>query len=193
MAEPLKTAEPVPATPVRDPKDVEENKDLAALSYAWIMAVVLLISKKHSPFVHFHAKQGTVLFILSVIFWLIPYANRGLELLVFFLMVWGFLASAQGHWTELPFVGPLARGKCTFRGSWKQTVAAIVHAKHWVVDLWTHHDRSQTGSTKDQGHKGAILTPTHKTFDKLSASTLPLTPSFPIQSDIPPVDSSTKL
>lgn len=141
MAGPLTTAETVPASHPRDPKDVGENKDLAALSYAWIMSVVLLFSKKQSPFVHFHAKQGTVLFALSIIFWFIPYANRALELLVFFLMVWGFLAAAQGHWTELPFIGSLARGKFTFRGSWKQTVGAMVNAKRWVVDVWTHHDR----------------------------------------------------
>jgi uncharacterized membrane protein len=153
MAESVQTQEVVIHMPTHDPADVEENKDLAALSYAWIMAVVLLLFKKHSPFVHFHAKQGTVLFILSVIVWFIPYANRGLELLVFLLMVW----------TELPFVGPLARGKFTFRGSWMQTVTAIVNAKKWVVDLWKHHDNKNE-----------------------------LSPSSPHQ-DIPPVDPTSKL
>ncbi|MEK7562820.1 MAG: hypothetical protein AAB544_00300 [Patescibacteria group bacterium] len=128
------------AAPQRDPKDVEENKDLAALSYAWVMAVVLLFAKRKSPFVHFHAKQGTVLFVLSLLFLMIPYANRVLELLVFAFMVWGFLAAAQGHWTELPFVGPLSRGKFRLRGSWKQTVSAIVNCKNWIRDLWSKHD-----------------------------------------------------
>lgn len=197
------------APETRDPKDVEENKDLAALSYAWIMSVVLLFLKKHSPFVHFHAKQGTVLFILSLLFWKIPYANRILELLVFFLMVWGFLASAQGRWTELPFVGHLARGKCTFRGSWKQTVAAVVHAKNWLVDLWTHHD--QGGNPNSQGPRATTSSvssqqpatsnsqsafPTPNTQHPTPSVTFPLQPSSPSLSlthqDIPPVDSGKR-
>ena len=131
------------APTAHDPKDVEENKDLAALSYAWIMSVVLLIAKRKSPFVHFHAKQGTVLFVLSLLFLMIPYANRVLELFVFAFMVWGFLAAAQGHWTELPFVGPLSRGKFKLRGSWKQTVGAMVNCKNWIRDLWSKPGTSE--------------------------------------------------
>lgn len=130
-------------TPQPDLKDIEENKDLAALSYAWIMAPVLLIAKKQSAFVHFHAKQGVVLFVLSILFVFIPYANRLLELLIFLLMIWGFLEAAQGRRTELPFVGALARGKFSLRGSWKQIVDAIVDSKHWLVRLWKHHDPVQ--------------------------------------------------
>ena len=126
-----------------DPKDIEDNKDLAALSYAWIMAPVLLVSKKHSAFVHFHAKQGVVLFALSILLVFIPYANRVFELLVFLLMIWGFLEAAQGRRTELPLVGALARGKLSLRGSWRQIVEAIVRAKNWLVRLWTHHDAAQ--------------------------------------------------
>lgn len=132
--------QPPPAASARDPKDVEENRDLAALSYAWVMSVFLLIAKKKSPFIHFHAKQGTVLFVMSLLFLMIPYANRVLELIVFAFMVWGFLAAAQGHWTELPFVGPLARGKFQLRGSWKQTVAAVLGCIHWMRELWHKHD-----------------------------------------------------
>ncbi len=151
---------------VQELNDAEENKDIAALSYAWIMAPVLLISRKHSPFVHFHAKQGVVLFILSLLFVFIPYANRVLELMVFLLMIWGFLEAAQGRKTELPFVGALARGKLTLRGSWKQTVAAIVSAKHWLVQLWTHHEQPQNST---------------------------LGPSVLVHRDIPPLDPDTKL
>lgn len=150
MVTPL-PSETTPASSQRDLKDVEANKDLAALSYAWIMSVVLFISKKHSPFVRFHAKQGTVLFAFSIFFLFLPYANRILELLIFFLMVWGFLAAARGHWTELPIVGPLARGKLTLRGSWKQTVGGIVNIKRWATDLWKKHDRPADGDSEGQG------------------------------------------
>jgi uncharacterized membrane protein len=169
-----------PNTPVRDLKDVEENKDLAALSYAWVMAPVLLLSKKRSAFVHFHAKQGAVLFALSLLFIFIPYANRFFELVIFLLMVWGFLDAAQGKWTELPLVGALARGKFTVRGSWKQTVAAIVSARHWCAGLWTHHDRLESSGTTNQA-PGTNIVP----------ATFPLQPS--VHQDIPLLDPESKI
>lgn len=120
--------------------DVDRNRDLAALSYAWIMAPLLLIVRRHSPFVHFHARQGTVLFVLSLIFLPIPYANRILEIPVFLLMVWGFLEAGQGKRTELPVIGMLARGSFSLRGSWRQTVDSIVRGRHWLLALWNEHD-----------------------------------------------------
>src|SRR3989339_630004 len=43
-------------------QDVEENKTVAALSYAWILCLVPLLGKRNSKFAQFHAKQGLVLF-----------------------------------------------------------------------------------------------------------------------------------
>jgi uncharacterized membrane protein len=123
-----------------NPRDVEENRDLAALSYAWIMAPILLVVKRSSPFVHFHAKQGVILFVLSMLFVLVPYANRVLEIGIFLLMFWGFLDAAAGKWTELPIAGSLARGKLSLRGSWRQIVRAILAGRHAVAELWTKHD-----------------------------------------------------
>jgi uncharacterized membrane protein len=107
--------------------DVGDNKDLAALSYAWVLSVFLYFWKKDSPFVHFHAKQGMVLFGASVIFWVIPFVNRVLELLVLAFCVFGFLAAAQGQWKDLPIVGDIASGRWSHvRQSWQDIVASIV-------------------------------------------------------------------
>ncbi|MBM3227400.1 hypothetical protein FJZ27_00850 [Candidatus Peribacteria bacterium] len=152
--------------------DVDRNRDLAALSYAWIMAPLLLIVRRHSPFVHFHARQGTVLFVLSLIFLLIPYANRLLEIPVFLLMVWGFLEAGQGKRTELPIVGMLARGSFSLRGSWRQTVDGIVSGRHWIHALWNEHDHSPVG-------KAPPVAPSQQT-------------SPPVR-DIPPVDPRQQL
>jgi len=117
------------------PDDVEENKDMAALSYAWILSLVVFVTRRNSPFVRFHAKQGIILFILSIVFWMIPYVGRLLELVVLAFCAFGFIAAAQGQWKDLPFIGAMARGDWkTLRNTWKSFV-------HSIVDAW-HHFRA---------------------------------------------------
>lgn len=125
--------EPIREIPsvVRPPSnDVAENKDLAALSYAWVLAVFLFFWKKDSPFVRFHARQGIVLFILSIVVWFIPFVSRILELFVLAFCIFGFLAAAQGQWKDLPIIGDIASGRWSHvRASWQEIV-------HSVVRLW---------------------------------------------------------
>jgi len=111
-------------------RDVEENKDLAAFSYVWIMSVFVYISKRQSPFVAFHAKQGMVLFLFSILFWFIPGIWRFLELIVLGGAILGFLAAAQGQWKEVPIIGSLARGTLRFSGTGKvvEWLSSQLHA-----------------------------------------------------------------
>lgn len=121
-------AEPMAAKPF---DDVEENKDMAALSYAWVLSLVMFFTKRESPFVRFHAKQGIVLFILSIVFWMIPFVGRLLELVVLGFCAFGFIAAAQGHWKELPFVGAIAKGDwAALRKTWRSAVDAVARAWH---------------------------------------------------------------
>lgn len=110
--------------------DVEENKDIAALSYAWILSLVVFFTRKDSPFIRFHAKQGIVLFILSIAFWMVPFVGRLLELVVLAFCALGFINAAQGKWKDLPFIGAMARGDWkAVRESWRSVV-------HGVADAW---------------------------------------------------------
>ena len=108
--------------------DIEQNKDIAAFSYLWMMSVVVYFLRKKSPFVRFHAKQAMVLFLLSVIVWFVPLINRFLELGVLCLMVFGFINAAQGLRKDVPIVGPLSRGEMSVRDAWKQLVATVAQA-----------------------------------------------------------------
>ncbi len=108
-----------------DAADIEQNKDIAAFSYLWIMSVIVYFLRKKSPFVRFHAKQAMVLFVLSVIVWFIPFINRLLELLVLCLMVFGFINAAQGQKKDVPIIGPLSRGEISIRDAWKQIVDVV--------------------------------------------------------------------
>ncbi len=131
---PMETVPVVPPTPVIPPmpaNDVEVNKDMAALSYVWILSLIVFYTKRQSPFVSFHAKQGIVLFILSIAFWFIPVVGKLLELAVLALCAMGFVAAAQGHWKDQLFVGAIAKGDWKqLRTSWKEFVKGIVDAWH---------------------------------------------------------------
>lgn len=91
-------------------RDIELNKDIAALSYAWVLSVFIYVFRRHSAFVRFHARQGMVLFALSVVFWFVPVIGRILEIFVLLFVVVGFVSAIQGQWRQLPLVYPISSG-----------------------------------------------------------------------------------
>lgn len=118
--------QPMDAASTHDPKDVADNKDLAALGYVWVLSLVVLLARRESPFVQFHARQGAVLFGLSLVVWAAPVVGKLLEVLVLALCVMGFLHAAQGQWKDVPIVGPLSRGSFgDLRSSWRDVVETV--------------------------------------------------------------------
>lgn len=111
---------PISPVPVAGNTDIEQNRDMAALSYAWILSVFVYVSRKDSAFVRFHSKQAMVLFAFSVLFWLVPVVGRFLELIVLGYCVVGFLAAVQGQWKELVIIGQIARG------DWRAALTAFL-------------------------------------------------------------------
>src|SRR3989344_2121069 len=107
--------------------DIEKNKDVAAMSYLWILSVAVLYARRDSPFIQYHARQGLWLFLVSIPVWLIPVAGRYLEFFVLAGMIIGFINAAQGRMHDLPVIGQLAKGTLTLRDLWKKLVAAILH------------------------------------------------------------------
>jgi len=124
MGTPLQPSQPISSAPDRD---IEENKDIAALGYVWVLSVFVFFYRRNSPFVRHHGRQGIVLFVLSLIFWAIPVVGRFLELPVLALMIMGFLNAAQGRYSPLPLIYALSHGDVRMlRQSWKVVVDAIV-------------------------------------------------------------------
>ncbi|HEC20931.1 MAG TPA: hypothetical protein ENI70_00250, partial [Candidatus Peregrinibacteria bacterium] len=95
-------------------KDIEVNKSIAALSYCWIMSVIIYALHRESPFVRFHAKQGIILFILSIIVWFLPY-GRYIEVLVIGLMIAGFFEAVHGSYHPLPIIHEISTGGFNLR------------------------------------------------------------------------------
>ncbi len=94
----------------KEQKPVSTNSDsnlMGALSYVWILSVVMLIIKKDDEFVKFHAKQGLVLFIASFI-GVVPVIGWAIWLVVVVLDIVGFIKALSGEKYKVPIVGDIA-------------------------------------------------------------------------------------
>ena len=86
---------------------------LAAVSYLWIIGLILLFVEKKDKFVIFHAKQATAIFAISVILIIlgfIPIINLitwigSIALLI--AMIYGIITALQGKETKMPLINDL--------------------------------------------------------------------------------------
>lgn len=105
-----------PPSPSVPPRDIEANRLVAALSWLWVLSIIILLVKKDSDFVRFHARQSFVVFLLSVVLFLFFgfFGALGwvlqwfLQLTVLVVSVVGFISALRGKWWTLPGIGPLA-------------------------------------------------------------------------------------
>ncbi|MFA5134254.1 MAG: DUF4870 domain-containing protein [Patescibacteria group bacterium] len=85
---------------------------MAALSYVWVLSIVMLIVKKDDEFVKFHAKQGTVLFVASIIGMslstFVLFVGPLIGIVVVVLEIFGFIKALSGERYKVPVVGDLA-------------------------------------------------------------------------------------
>ncbi|MBU2566619.1 DUF4870 domain-containing protein [Patescibacteria group bacterium] len=98
--------------PTFDPKDIEDNKIIAALSYIGILCLIPLLAKKDSKFAQEHGKQGLVLllaFVANMIISMIPILGWlagfviGIALLIFAVI--GLIKTLMGEFWEIPLLG----------------------------------------------------------------------------------------
>jgi uncharacterized membrane protein len=95
---------------MEEKKPTSTNSDsnlMAALSYVWILSVVMLIIKKDDEFVKFHARQGLILFIASFV-GVIPFIGWFIGLIVVVLDIVGFIKALSGERYKVPVVGDIA-------------------------------------------------------------------------------------
>lgn len=108
--------------PVSHQEDIEQNKIMAVLAYLGILVLVPLFAAKDSPYARFHANQGLVFFIASIIwnaairivqlmisgifhgfFYAIILNIANIVILVF--MITGIVNAVRGEEKELPLIG----------------------------------------------------------------------------------------
>jgi len=94
-------------------QQINEGKVFAILSYLSILCIIPLLFKKDNPFVLKHSKQGLILFLGEVAFFII-HIVLGLWILrlgIFLCGVFSFIGlitSLQGRDVQLPIVSKLA-------------------------------------------------------------------------------------
>lgn len=108
----------------------DRERELAALSYLWIFSVIVLFSKRENIFIQHHARQGFVLFILSLLLWPIDILRYG-EFVVLALSVLGFISAAMGNELHIPIIREMADGTLRLfhlRRYWH-------HTKHGAIKM----------------------------------------------------------
>jgi uncharacterized membrane protein len=87
--------------------DAEINKNIAAMSYLWILCLVPLLGKRDSEYAQFHAKQGLVLFgielVASLFVWF-PVFGQLFMLALLVISVMGVVKTLNEEWWEIPFI-----------------------------------------------------------------------------------------
>ena len=108
-----------PQTPqMGDPQDVEKNKVMAMLAYL-IFFLPLLTDAKDSPFAKYHANQGLLLLIASVvasivgwiltlIFFVLAFIGWIFSIATLVLFIIGIMNANNGKMVPLPIIGGLA-------------------------------------------------------------------------------------
>ena len=118
------------AEEIKEETKTDNNKVFGVLSYLGILCLIPLLAKKDDEFVHFHAKQGLVLFIVEIIWFVISSIISGMLLVRFIfgggmlglwniistlvslgfiaLVIIGIINVVQNQKKELPLIGQFA-------------------------------------------------------------------------------------
>lgn len=94
------------------------DKKLASLSYLWVFSVLIFAIKTKSVFVEKHSKIGLLLFISSIIFWLIPILHF-FELLIMLLSIHGFIISINGTENRIPILYEFSNNNLNYLNIYK--------------------------------------------------------------------------
>jgi uncharacterized membrane protein len=105
-------SDPISGTviPHFDPKDIEDHRIMATLSYISILFLVPMFGARKSRFAQEHAKQGLLLFIVwiigSLVFW-IPLFGWLAMFAVFCANLIAIVKCLNGEFWEIPVLGYL--------------------------------------------------------------------------------------
>jgi uncharacterized membrane protein len=127
---------PQAPAPQSEQQMIEEGKIFALLAYLGILCLIPLLAKKDNKFAYFHAKQGLVLFIASIIVFFVLgiggfiigmvasmiHAAFGAIIGMLFTLLWlvfamglfaiaiiGIVQSLNGKYWEMPILGKYAQ------------------------------------------------------------------------------------
>lgn len=86
-----------------------EQKIWAAASYLWILSLVVLAARKNNEYIRFHANQGVLLFVVSVVSMILGPIGMMINIVVAIAAIMGIIKSIQGEKWSLPAVAGMAQ------------------------------------------------------------------------------------
>ncbi len=96
------------------PEDIAKNKLMAVVAYLGVLVMIPLFIAKDSPFARYHTNQGLILFVFSLLSYvvgLIPYVGwivgAVISIFTLLLIVVGVLNAVKGEAKELPLIGKI--------------------------------------------------------------------------------------
>ena len=113
-------------TEAKKPEISDEISKNAAMSYFLLLAPVLYLNRKDSEFIQFHAKQGSVLLVVFILFWFLGdidfFLFKIFQLLIFGvvgLSVLGFIKALKGEKYRIPLVAEISEQGLSPEKIWK--------------------------------------------------------------------------
>jgi len=86
----------------------QEQKIWGAIAYVWILSVVALAARKKDEYIRFHANQGFLLFVISVVVIIFP-PFWFINVIVGIIAVVGIIKALKGEKWELPLLADIAK------------------------------------------------------------------------------------
>ena len=87
----------------------QEERIWAAAGYLWILSLVVLAARKDNAYIRFHANQGVLLFLLTIVFVLTGPLMFILNLIVGLAAIVGIVKAWKGEKWSLPVIGGIAK------------------------------------------------------------------------------------
>jgi len=85
------------------------GRGFAVLGYFGIFCLIPLLARRRNPFVMLHAKQGAIIFILSLIVRWIPVVGEFILMpLLVILCIIGIVQAIRRKYWKIPLIGNLA-------------------------------------------------------------------------------------
>jgi len=97
-----------------DTRDISDNKIFAVLAYTSLMGIIIALLVNNSPFTRFHAKNGAILEVATIIalaFLVIPFVGWIVSPIMIIVLsvirIVGFVNTLKGKAKELPIVSDI--------------------------------------------------------------------------------------
>lgn len=82
-------------------------RKLAAVGYVPFIGPIVIYGHRTTPFIYFHAAQGTVLSLYLIVAYFLPAVGPYIALIFAGLMAAGFIHAVHGQMYRVPIIGDL--------------------------------------------------------------------------------------